>query len=310
MSRISTGRGKLILFGEHAAVYGYPAVGTPLPCLTEIRHIDSDSTTSTADRVILQELFEKAGELTSLKIPPDSDKWELYSNVPRTGGFGSSAALCVAVSKIVLNRYSNEYDQSVHILANQLERRFHGTPSGIDTGMASDTGVAAWYKNGGDVPEREPLTIPEWFIIFGALPRTMPTADSVMQLRRLKESGDSSVTAGLKELGSISSDFISTVKNYEHMKSGFPLEAAELANQAQKVLSSLNFSTDELDTLLNLARREGALGGKLSGGGMGGAFYICAPNRNTRNRILKTLPEKIAKQGISLTVPLTAMNYL
>ncbi|MCK5735961.1 MAG: hypothetical protein KAH21_05755, partial [Spirochaetaceae bacterium] len=161
-----------------------------------------------------------------------------------------------------------------------------------------------------DVPEREPLTIPEWFIIFGALPRTIPTADSVMQLRRLKESGDYSVAAGLKELGNISSAFIRTVKKYKKMEFDFSVEAAELVNQAQKVLASLNFSTDELDKLLNLARDEGALGGKLSGGGMGGAFYICTPNRHTRNRILKNLPEKIAKQGISLTVPLTAMNYL
>ncbi|RKX89444.1 MAG: hypothetical protein DRP70_03675 [Spirochaetes bacterium] len=306
MSVIGSGRGKLILFGEHAAVYGFPAVGTALPCRTEISPGSLTSETDRGDNKILQEVLSSAAALVPGIPLQNFSRLTQLSDVPRTGGFGSSAALCVAVSRTVLGRTSKEYNREVHLLANQLEKRFHGTPSGIDTGMACDTSAAAWVKCDGEIPERKPLEIPEWHIIYGALPRTSPTADSVGRLRELKNSGDSSVISAMGELGRISELFIEAARI---KKKGFPARAAALANQAQRVLASLNLSSEELDTVLELAGELGASGGKLSGGGMGGAFYICVPDRETESRILRILPGKLFRQGIRLTVSLTAFEF-
>ncbi len=307
MSVFGSGRGKLILFGEHAAVYGFPAVGTALPCRTVIYPENLASETDTEDNKILQEVMSSATVLTKGITLQDFSGLTQLSDVPQTGGFGSSAALCVAVSRTVLGRTSNTYDREVHLLANQLEKRFHGTPSGIDTGMACDTAAAAWIKGDGEIPGRETLIIPEWHIIYGALPRTSTTAESVDRLRELKLSGDSFVISAMEELGRISEVFIDAARSKKN--EDFHNRASALTNQAQRVLASLNLSTEELDTVLELARTLGATGGKLSGGGMGGAFYICVPDRETANRITRTLPGKLTRQGIRLTVSLTAFEF-
>jgi len=306
MNVTGSGRGKLILFGEHAAVYGFPAVGTALPFRTEILRGSLTSKTERPDNIILQEVIDRAAALNPGRPLQDFNGLTHFSDVPRTGGFGSSAALCVAVSRTVLGRSSRKYDREVHLLANQLEKRFHGSPSGIDTGMACDTAAAAWIKKDKEVPERQFLEIPEWRIIYGALPRTSPTVESVGRLQRMKESGKNSFFSAMEELGKISEVFIEAARSG---KERFSSRAAALAVQAQRVLASLNLSSDELNTVLELAGELGASGGKLSGGGMGGAFYICVPDRETESRIIKTLPGELSRRGIRLTVSLTALNF-
>ncbi len=311
MIRKGTGRGKLILFGEHAAVYGYPAVGTSLPCRLELSWENGGNETETPDekgldREVFISLLNTARKASKKPDFPESGKWQRLSDVPRTGGFGSSAALCVSISRIVLNRPEEIYDSAVHLLANHLEMQFHGTPSGIDTGMAADNGTASWLKSGRDLPDRQILNIPKWSIIYGALPRSASTAETVGRLRRSAIPGNSAAKSAMKDLGDIASGFIDAS---EESRKDFPITAAEMANRAQKILSSLDLSTHHLDALFKIAEDEGALGGKLSGGGMGGAFYICASDRDSRDRILGVLPEKLAGAGIELTVPLTAMDF-
>jgi mevalonate kinase len=213
------------------------------------------------------------------------------------------------VARTVLNSFNPGYSRKVHILANRLEERFHGTPSGIDTGMASDTGTAAWIKNKDTLPVREALSLPRWHIIYAALPRKAPTGDSVAALRRLKEAGDPGVNGAMEKLGRISGEFIHMVKDAQRNESGFAHSAANLAAEAQNLLGSLGLSTVELDEILNLAGELGASGGKLSGGGMGGAFYICTGGRELRDNLLRLLPGRIKARGIRLTVPLSPLDF-
>lgn len=322
MTRSGIGRGKLILFGEHAAVYGHTAVGTSLPCRTELSWEPGDRASGQKnptietpdekgpDREVFLALLERARDIGPEYRLPEAGVWHRNGNVPRVGGFGSSAAICVAVSRIILNSQTEIYDRDVHWLANRLEMHFHGTPSGIDTGMAAGRGLAAWMKSGNELPERYPIEMPEWNIIYGALPRTGSTADSVGRLRRLIISGDSTAITAMDELGEIATGFINTAgggKPDGHLRI-FPGLTADLVNRAQEIMASLGLSVPELEVLLNLAGGAGAAGGKLSGGGSGGAFYLCASDRLSRDRIIELLPEQLERKGIELTVPLTALD--
>lgn len=310
MTRSGIGKGKLILFGEHSAVYGYPAVGTALPCRTEITWtgvegigecLTPDETGE--DREVFLSLLNEVQELSQFPRPGAGSIWNRVGDVPRSGGFGSSAALCVALSRIALNKADAGYDRDVHSLANQLEKLFHGTPSGIDTGMAADNGCSMWINTGGILPERKPVNIPDWNLVYGAVPRTGSTSFSVGRIRKAVENGDKLHISTIGDLGQMAERFI-RISSSEFQDG----EAADMVNKAQRLLASLDLSTPELDRLLHLAGDSGAGGGKLSGGGMGGAFFLCASDKSNQERILKTLPEKLARDGIRLTVPLTAFN--
>ena len=283
-----TARGKLILFGEHAAVWGHPAVGLPLPGILRLvrKHAVPGPEfygLSPEDGRTISRLAEILVDEHGIPAMPEGT-WYAAGSISRAGGFGSSAALCIALSRIGLGVRRQSYDPAVHRLANRLERMFHGNPSGIDTGMAGDLMPAVWRASGDDIPSRENLVMPEIHLAVGAIPRSGNTAATVGALGERMRSGETEAAHVLNELGSISEEFITLCRN-----PGPSLSAAVgyLADRAQKNLAALGLSTPELNHLLESAHEHGATGGKLSGGGTGGAFWLVFPDSRIRDRYIR-----------------------
>ena len=306
------GFGKLILLGEHAAVYGSPAVGIALPCRTRVI-FEPDSAESPTfpgmsekDAAVLLSLLKCAKDEIQDSIAVNG-RWTVESDVPRSGGFGSSAALCVAVAQILLRCKVVGYDREVHRLANRLERTFHGRPSGLDTGLSSQPELCAWYPKRDDVPEPVTLNIPPLHLVYGALPRVMNTAGSVGEIKRRLESGDTETLSLLQEIGRITAAFIRLGKRSSADARNFFSEAVDMIRRTQALLKALGLSTNELDLLLTIANEGGAATGKLSGGGMGGAFFLLVPDSRTQEQLLESLPERLIRASVLLSEPLKAI---
>ena len=159
MGGIGRASGKLLLFGEHAAVYGHRAIGISLPETTTVHLTGGTSSWDLAqvpldDRetvlAILAQLEEHIPELASR----GRCSVRIDSAVARGVGFGSSAALCGALARAALAHAgaAAEQDDRAWSLAHDAERLFHGTPSGIDTGLALMNGMHAFLPRAPRLP--------------------------------------------------------------------------------------------------------------------------------------------------------------
>jgi mevalonate kinase len=121
--------GKWVLAGEHTVLRGGNAVALPHPEFElEARFTPASSggliiSPSSAAQVIQEILIPVS--------PKPVGKFELQSSIPMGAGLGSSAALCVAMTRLL----SEPLDIAPELqfqFAKTLEHRFHGRSSGMD----------------------------------------------------------------------------------------------------------------------------------------------------------------------------------
>lgn len=282
MSETFFAPGKLLLFGEHAAVFGYPAVGIALPLglsLTASRASEFSILLATPPtehhKTDAEGLRAFAAHLRSTYPAVEPAHFSVDSDLPISSGFGSSAALCTALA-----RWAEPNARSAHIWerAHALERFFHGTPSGIDTGLATYGGVQAFHFDQPHVlPRTESLPANYPPLVVGSIPRTRSTRELVAMVRKRRESAPTATTAVLERLGTLSERAIQVLAGTAADETPSDRKLGALAQEAQVYLDELGVATPALNTILSHGIRAGARGGKLSGAGGGGAFYlVCA----------------------------------
>lgn len=272
--------GKVILLGEHAVVYGYPAIALaidrftsvtfalsriPLVC-SRIRSAPQSVALGTLEQachVILRRTGQRFG------VDLSSSRLEVESELPPGVGLGSSAALSVATIRAVsgvLGRILTE--EEVCEAAFLAEHDFHGRPSGIDNTVVTFGGLLRFVR--GEPPYRlpPPPEIP-LVVVVGRQPRQTRTV--VARLEERRRQAPRSVDARFAKIG----DLTRAAEPLLATRDWQALGEAMLANHS--LLRELGVSTAELDEIVGSARRRSAYGAKLTGGGGGGAVLCLVP---------------------------------
>jgi mevalonate kinase len=297
----SSAPGKIILCGEHAVVYGKPAIAIPvLDLKTKCAIIarpnasDEDSTIvapnigldsrisclledhpiRAAIRLVLEELSISHLPVCEIRI---------HSTVPTSAGLGSSASTAVALvralSEFLGHPFSNEV---VNELAYEIEKIHHGTPSGIDNTVITYQSALYYQKE----KPGEFLDQP--------CPITLVIADSGIKGSTAKAVAD--VRHGWHNNKVLFDKYFDDIEDLVHIVRQ-TLISADLKQMGQaltknhEVLKNMGVSCDKLDKLVACALENGALGAKLSGGGQGGNMIALA---NDSDAILITEQLKLA----------------
>lgn len=270
MGIVGAGHGKLILFGEHAAVYGYPAVGFGLPWKVKVSIVPAIRTywNLTPKQELYRPQLEALLKVLDKRFSLPTCQISFSSEVPIGVGFGSSGALCVALIRAVNHLSDTPLTSPTEIWreAHTLEKLFHTTPSGVDTGLSLFPELCAFSFEESLLPSRKSLHYNLPPMVIAAVPRRLSTKELIVELsQRLNRKEH------LKNLGAIASEASSISARKTDV-------FGALANQAHHHLDQLGLSNPSLNALLEEGKRLGALGGKLSGAGGGGAYFLVCPS--------------------------------
>jgi mevalonate kinase len=279
--------GKIILFGEHAVVYGRPALAVPV---TQV-HADVNVTDSPRAGIwIHAPEVNLHAELASLRadhpvgaairnvfsrfgispLPPL--EIHITSTIPVASGLGSGAAVTVALVRALssFNSHPLSLDE-VNSLAYEIEKLHHGTPSGIDNTVVAYARPVYFIKG-------QPIatfTVGHPFtIVIGDTGLRAPTKESVGAVRTLWEADQARWEKVFDEVGEIVRQAKEKIENGEWTALG------ALMNRNHMTLQEMTVSSPELDRLVAAARASGAFGAKLSGGGRGGNMFALVEKEN------------------------------
>ncbi len=282
---VGSGRGKLILFGEHAVVYEQPAIvaslsrganaWVSLDTKQSIKIVDGMSgevfaeTTPDAEGDGLQRAFHSMLQVFEVNAPA---RVVANMNIPIGAGLGSSAALAAAVSRALAEFVGTQSDTARIERAVALsENVFHGKASGIDQAAALGGGVFL-YQNRGDGKAIRQLEVMPVRVAVCQADKPASTAGEVGRVAELHERHPKRTKQIDHVIGDISRDAAKSLLEGDWDAVG------ELMNFNQGLLYSLGCSTGPIEAACFVAREAGALGAKLTGAGGGGCVFALAPD--------------------------------
>ena len=266
--------GKIILFGEHAVVYGRPAIAVPVrqvraraeiwpagACLVEAADLARLIAVAAAPE---SDPFARIVRLTCEALAKPLPPWRIRvtSDIPMAAGLGSGAAIAAAMVRAMLAGFAASLDNAaISALVYEVEKIHHGAPSGIDnTVVVYEQPV--WYVRGAS-PQPFAVARPIHLLIADTGVAS-PTRIAVGDVRRAREQNKARYESLFDAAEEIARQARAAIESGDIAALGLLMDAN------QHVLAEMGVSSPELARLIQAARDAGARGAKLSGAGRGG----------------------------------------
>lgn len=294
-----SGFGKVILFNEHFTVYSIPSIVSAIDRSTTATVEPSEGTgwiiddQRKATSGYKEEKLEQQKDSTErilkaagIDATRNPIKITLKGDLVAASGIGASAASCTAIARALSDEFNlGLSDDRVNELAYEGEKGYHGTPSGIDNTAATYGGLIWFVRGNPNVIERMKLERPIE-VVMGNTGLVADTKAAVAGVRERKEKYQEKYGKIFKEAEDLAYKARKALESYD-MKS-----VGKLMNENHKLLQEIEVSCKELDFLVGLAREQGAIGAKMTGGGLGGNMVALTPGKDLQEKVARAMEKE------------------
>jgi mevalonate kinase len=295
-----SGFGKVILFGEHFVVHGVAGIVSATDATTdaEVKKITkglviNDERTGSkgyAEEKKLQQIESIERMLKAMGMAPNTPMsiW-IGGNLPGFSGLGASAASSVAIARAISEEFNLKLsNEKINEVSYEAEKAYAGNPSGIDNTAATYGGLMWFKKNmtgGPDYVERLRIPKPVEIIIAstGKVANTKAMVEGVANRKKQNPQKYDPLFQRAAELA---------LEGRRALETGDLKKAGALMNENHTILQGIEVSSKELDMLVNLARKLGAYGAKLTGGGGGGCMTALTPDKDLQEKIAAAIEKE------------------
>ncbi|MFO7799927.1 hydroxymethylglutaryl-CoA reductase, degradative [Rhodohalobacter sp.] len=297
-SEMSYGYGKIILTGEHSVVHGTHAVAAPITLKMKAKVWDHDKGVRLLiPRWGVEQTIEFGADhkysiykslemiLDHLDLRDKPMNIEVFPEVPRAMGMGGSAALAVAIIRALDKHFELGLgDDDVRRLSFESENIVHGGASGIDNTVSTYGNLIMFQK--GTPPKMETLSLREPIpIVIGLSGVESMTSKMVKQVKEHAEKYPQWYEKIFKQMDELAIASKEAIENRDLNELGM------IMNMNHGYLNTLGVSYPDVESLIEIARNNGALGAKLTGGGGGGAMITLCDSDKMQKKIQKKMHE-------------------
>ena len=288
-----SGYGKVILFGEHFVVHGVPGIVSAIDATTDaevkkaqkglnVRDERKTAKGYSEDKRLQQiESIERMLKAMGIDTKTPLDIW-IGGTLPGFSGLGASAASSVAIARAIAQELGIQIsDEKINIVAYEAEKAYAGNPSGIDNTAATYGGLMWFKKNpvgGQDLVQKLHVRRPIEIVI-GSTGKVANTKAMVEGVAERKAKNPAKYNPIFKQAENLAVAGRKALESYDLKKLG------DLMNENHRILQEIGVSSKELDLLVEMARKQGAFGAKLTGGGGGGCMVALTPGKEVQGKV-------------------------
>ena len=299
-----TGFGKTILIGDQFVLYGVPAIVASLSYETvaEVQRIDGEGWVLEDNRQEVPgykrekskqqiESINRILEVMNIDVRKNPIKITYGGTLLAGSGVGASAASCVSLARALNDEFNlNLSIDEINRIGWEGEFAYHGVPSGVDNTASTYGGILLYHvrnkkKDFEKIQISKPIEV-----VLGNSGITADTSLLRVETEKQRKSNPKLFWSRLK----IISEQVNEVRM--GLEAGDFRRVGQLMTENHEILIDMGLSHEKLISLCNLALEQGALGAKLTGGGMGGYMIALTPGQSLQGAVSSA----IKKQGYGI----------
>lgn len=292
--------GKIILMGEHFVVYGSTSIALPFDACNAhivVRKAATESMTSDLYTGPLMDAPEVLKGLKALIISVkaylqihDNLAFKIDSTIPLQRGMGSSAALSIGIVK-ALFAYAN-VESNLDIIrsfAQEAERVHHSNASGIDIETILN-GKAIHFQKHQPIQVLNSKLVADLILVDSNIKGS--TKEAVAHVATYAKKHPERMANMIMELNEL------VELGQLALESNDVMALGNLMNENHSLLKELEVSHSHIDQWIQQGLDKHAVGGKITGGGLGGCFLLLSNNKN----VTEDLKQLYTQEGLKVMV--------